>query len=109
MKKVYSVEGQVEIKNANGTAGRDCGCGTWIKHWSNYSKKKPAKCSVEGCNNNGSDGAHITRPNANNEKYKTHPYIVPMCSSHNGKHGQKFTSKTNITFVWANVAETCGA
>ena len=24
-------------------------------------------------------GAHITRPNAKNEDYKTHSYIVPMC------------------------------
>lgn len=53
-------------------------------------------------------GAHITRPNAKNEDYKTHSYIVPMCVEHNGKHEEEFKSRENYTFVWANVSQTCG-
>ncbi len=105
----YSVTGSVKIKNANGTSDRECECGSWIEHWENFSKKPASTCSVDGCNSKATVGAHITRPKANNEDYKTHHYIVPMCSSHNGKHGQEFRSKENTTFVWANVVETCGA
>ena len=109
MDTVYSVAEQGKIKNEAGTAQRPkCSCGTWIDHWKKYSKKSPGQCSVAGCNNDATDGAHVTRPAANNEDYKTHSYLVPMCRDHNVKHGETFTSKPNCTFVWANVSETCG-
>ena len=57
---------------------------------------------------NGRQEAHITRPNAKYDKYKTASYIVPMCPSCNGQNGQTFTAKNNTTFVWANVSKTCG-
>lgn len=108
MKTVYSCNEAVKIKNANGTAGKSCGCGSWLQHWEKFSKKKSAKCSVHGCNQQAAVGAHITRPRAENDAYKTAPYIVPMCASHNGQHGNTFDSKEGVTFVWANVTETCG-
>ncbi len=109
MKTVYTVESKVKIKNEVGTSERSrCGCGPWIKHWEKFSKKSPSKCAVDGCTNNAIVGAHITRPAAEFEDYKTHSYIVPMCNEHNGKHGETFTSKENCIFVWANVSETCG-
>ena len=108
MNIVYSVSEKVKIKNENGTAVRpNCNCGPWIAHWEKFSKKKAGLCSVDGCNEKGTEGAHTTRPAAKNEDYKTHSYIVPMCKSHNGKHGETFTSKSDVTFVWANVKETC--
>lgn len=109
MKKVYTVEGKVQIKNAKGTGEKDCKCGSWKDHWEKYSKKKATECSVDKCTDTDIVGAHVTRPNAKKEEYKTHPYIVPMCKEHNGKHGEEFTSKENVTFVWANVKETCGS
>ena len=109
MKTTYTAKKSVKIKNANGTAGRKCSCGSWLKHWEKFSNKKANKCAVSGCNETATDGAHVTRPSAENEDYKTHPYIVPMCSPHNGKHGETLTSKENTTFVWANAKETCGS
>lgn len=109
MNKVYSVEEGVKIKNANGTGDRVCKCDSWIEHWKLYSQKTASSCCVKDCSERATVGAHVTRPIAKNEDYKTHPYIVPMCSSHNGKRGQEFYTKDNTTFVWANVAETCGA
>jgi hypothetical protein len=109
VKTVYTVDSKVKIKNEVGTSERSrCGCGPWIKHWEKFSKKSPSKCAVDGCTNNAIVGAHITRPAAEFEDYKTHSYIVPMCDEHNGKHGETFTSKENCIFVWANVSETCG-
>jgi hypothetical protein len=109
MKTVYSVTSKVKIKNEKGTSERPpCECGTWIAHWKKYSKATAAECSVAGCEEKATVGAHVTRPAAKNEDYKTHSYIVPMCATHNGKHGETFNSKDAITFVWANVQETCG-
>ncbi len=108
MNTVYSCSQSVQIKNANGTATRSCSCGSWLQHWEKYSKKKATKCSVAECSKQADVGAHITRPRAKNDDYKTSPYIVPMCSSHNGQHGETFDSKEAVTFVWANVKETCG-
>lgn len=105
---VYT-QSDVIIKNEVGTSKRPiCTCGSWIDHWKKFSNKPAGKCAVNGCSNDATVGAHITRPNAKNEDYKTHSYIVPMCSEHNGKHGEKFTSRKNCTFVWANVSQTCG-
>ena len=60
MEKVYSVADQVKIKNEVGTSQRPkCSCGFWIDHWKKYSKKIPSTCSVAGCNNDATLGAHI--------------------------------------------------
>ncbi|MEZ8650343.1 hypothetical protein AB6D92_15305 [Vibrio splendidus] len=109
MNKVYSVKDGVKIKNANGTGNRKCKCDSWLAHWEKYTKKTALTCCVKGCNAKATVGAHTTRPIAKNEDYKTHPYILPMCSSHNGKHGQELYSKGNVSFVWANVSQTCGS
>ena len=109
MKKVYCSKDSVKIKNANGTAERSCKCSSWLAHWEKYTYLRASTCCVYGCNNKAEVGAHITRPMAQSEEYKTHPYIVPMCKSHNSQLGQTFTSKSNTSFVWANVSETCGA
>jgi hypothetical protein len=108
MKKVYTTTDCVKIKNANGTADRECECGSWLEHWENFSGQTATKCAVSGCDNIATDGAHVTRPIAKNDDYKTHSYIVPMCKSHNGQHGAEFDTKENTTFVWANVSKTCG-
>ncbi len=109
MKLVYSVSKQVTVKNENGTSSRSaCGCGSWIAHWEKISGQSAGLCVIEGCQKKGTEGAHTTRPLAENDDYKTHSYIVPMCSMHNGKHGESFKTKNAVTFVWANVKGTCG-
>ena len=89
-------------KNKNGTGDRLCKCGSWKQHWINYSKKSwPSTCSVSGCNNAPSLGAHIINSSVSGEK------IVPMCDSCNKKTGE-FSLKGGIALVNANVSETCG-
>ena len=104
----YQVTTPVKIKNANGTSQRKCACGSWLDHWKKFSQKNPGVCSVSGCGKIATLGAHVVRPLAKNEAYKTTPYIVPMCSHHNSQQDQEFDSIAPRTFVWANVAETCG-
>lgn len=109
MNIVYSVRDSVKVQNEKGTSKRPlCTCGGWLKHWEKFSKKKQKQCSIVDCDKIANAGAHITRPQAKNEDYKTHSYIVPMCTSHNSMHGEIFETKENSTFVWANVQETCG-
>jgi hypothetical protein len=109
MNIVYTTVDEVAVKNENGTSNRkDPNCGSWISHWEKISKLQKSFCRISGCNNLATDGAHITRPYAKIDDYKTHSYILPMCPEHNGKHGEILLAKPGSTFVWANISETCG-
>lgn len=63
-------------KNKKGTAQRSCKCGSWKQHWINCSRRKwPATCSVLGCSNIATLGAHIY----NTDPKVTGEYIIPAC------------------------------
>ncbi len=88
-------------KNKSGTGNRTCKCGSWKQHWINFAKKDwPKQCSVEGCMNEPTIGAHIINADVDGEK------IVPMCDACNKKTGY-FTLKGGISLVSANRSETC--
>lgn len=87
--------------NKKGTKDRNCSCGSWKDHWINFSNKQwPNKCSVNGCSNIPTLGAHIQNSNVNGEK------IIPMCDSCN-KLSTLFNLDGGVTLVSANKAETC--
>lgn len=87
--------------NKKGTSDRSCGCGTWKQHWlNNCSKSWPDKCSVKGCSNKPTLGAHVYNPNVEGER------IVPMCDSCNGLDST-FDLKGGVTLVSANKSKTC--
>lgn len=88
-------------KNKGGTGTRSCSCGTWKQHWINCSNEPwPLFCSIDGCNNFATLGAHIFNPNVLGEK------IVPACDSCNRLPGE-FNLKGGITLVSANKQDTC--
>lgn len=88
-------------KNKSGTGNRSCKCGSWEQHWINYSRKGwPDVCSVAGCNNAATLGAHIFNSNVHGE------FIIPACASCNKLTG-KFNLKAEATLVSANKQETC--
>ena len=88
-------------KNKNGTGERTCICGSWSKHWLNFSNKEwPIECSVEGCHNYPVLGAHVINAFAPGE------YIVPMCDSCNKLSGT-FNLKIGVIPISANTKETC--
>ncbi len=88
-------------KNKGGTGGRSCNCGSWKQHWINSSGKSwPKECSILGCSNNATLGAHIINSSVSGEK------IVPACDSCNKLTGE-FTLKGGITLVSANKQATC--
>lgn len=48
---------KVLCKNKGGTKDRECSCGSWKKHWENFSGQTwPEKCVVDGCNNEAAVG-----------------------------------------------------
>ena len=88
--------------NVSGTADKTCPCGTWKKHWLKHSGESwPKSCSVKGCTEAPTLGAHISNPNVTGNR------IVPMCSSCNGLDGT-FDLKGNVTLVQAKELKGCG-
>ena len=88
-------------KNKIGTSERNCKCGSWKQHWINFSGQKwPASCSVTGCYNTPTLGAHIYNNAVSGEK------IVPMCDICNKLTGS-FGLKGGVALVSANKEETC--
>ena len=89
-------------KNKNGTGDRSCNCGSWEKHWINFSGEKwPDKCSVRGCTNKPTLGAHVIHSSVSGER------IVPMCDSCN-KNTKPFNLKASTAFADADTSKTCG-
>ncbi|HET9569784.1 MAG TPA: hypothetical protein VFP20_00020 [Bacteroidales bacterium] len=88
-------------KNKFGTSERNCRCGTWKQHWINNSREEwPSQCSILGCGNSATLGAHIINKNVSGE------LIVPACDSCN-KLTSEFDLKGDITLISANKSETC--
>lgn len=83
-------------KNKNGTSDRECACGSWRKHWENFSKISfPEKCSVKGCPEKASLGAHVINNSVSGE------WIAPLCASCN-KRSDEFYLKPGTILVSAN-------
>ncbi len=90
-------------KNKKGTAQRSCKCGSWKQHWINCSRRKwPATCSVLGCSNIATLGAHIY----NTDPKVTGEYIIPACDKCNSLNGE-FSLKKDAYPVSANKQATC--
>lgn len=88
-------------KNKVGTADRACKCGSWKQHWLSFSRESwPTSCSVEGCSNVPTLGAHVINPDVTGER------IVPMCDSCN-KLVHSFSLKGKVNCPSANKSETC--
>ena len=88
-------------KNKGGTGDRDCACGSWKQHWINNSSSSwPSKCSISGCNNNATLGAHVINSSVSGER------IIPACDSCN-KLDDEFNLKGGVSLVSANKTKTC--
>jgi hypothetical protein len=92
------------ITNINGTSDTTCKCGSWLKHWQNFSRQSlPSTCPVLGCFQSDLVGAHVQKANSLNQKW----YIIPLCKGHNAS-SSNLTVSDSVNFVSANKSETCG-
>lgn len=81
----------VEVRNAQGTSGRrpENGHTSWLAYWEAMAQRNACFCSVIGCTNLATLGAHVTRkiPSLlDDQRY----YIVPMCDSCNHPDNTRF-------------------
>lgn len=88
--------------NVTGSADKTCKCGTWKKHWINFSEESwPPSCSKSGCSGSATLGAHIKNSSVSGVR------IVPFCDSCNGLSGT-FSLKGNIMLPSATASDNCG-
>lgn len=92
----------MKIKNINGTSQTKCKCGSWLKHWENFSGQTATYCPVVGCWNTDLEGAHVQKADSSDNKW----YILPLCGPHNQSTGELEVSDA-YKLVSANKKETC--
>jgi hypothetical protein len=95
----------MKVKNINGTWGNTCKCGSWLKHWKNFSGQPlPTYCSEENCNQKPEAGSHVQKDDSSGRSW----YIIPLCKFHDREMGRSLTIKDTVNLVSANVSLTCG-
>ena len=105
---LITTNNEVEVCNGKGSNLRspDCpNCGSWKHHWERLTRKQwPQICSNSKCANLATDGGHVVF--ADNRKGRK--YIIPLCSSCNGKSpDEKYTIDVGTVMISANCSETC--
>lgn len=92
------------IRNINGTSDTICRCGSWLKHWQNFSgQATPPHCPASGCFRTDLLGAHVQKGGGSTDlKW----YIYPLCADHNRYPGELWVSDF-YKLVSANKRETC--
>jgi hypothetical protein len=92
-----------KVKNINGTSDTTCKCGSWLKHWENFSKQKAGLCSQITCTKSATVGAHVQKADSSDNKW----YIIPLCADHNVLRNQEISIMDSTILVLANKSETC--
>ena len=95
----------MRVNNINGISDNACKCGGWLGHWKKFSGQPLTTfCPQVTCVQRATVGAHVQKDNSGDSSW----YIVPLCTTHNGKKGQSLDISENVNLVSANVSETCG-
>jgi hypothetical protein len=92
------------IINLNGTYQGACQCGTWLRHWQNFSVLPlPLHCPGLLCRERAEVAVLVQRSDVKDPNW----YVVPLCKSHSqSKVSLEISSFTQL--VSANVTGTCG-
>ena len=95
----------MRVNNINGISDNACKCGSWLGHWKKFSGQSLTTfCPQVTCVQRATVGAHVQKDNSGDSSW----YIVPLCTTHNGKKGKSLDISDNVDLVSANVSETCG-
>lgn len=92
----------ITVKNLHGTSQLSCRCGSWLKHWENYTGRSAAVCLAVGCHRQDLVGGHVKKVNSRDEDH----YIVPICVGHNNEAGSYQVADNSL--APASVQKTCG-
>lgn len=88
------------VRNAFGTAGRRCRCGSWLQHWYNFTASSRTTCAVINCGFGAEVGGHVTLVGD-----RAH-YIVPLCLGCNTRTDWMLLD-SRILPVSANRRDSC--
>jgi len=92
------------VKNINGTTDNPtCPCGSWIKHWEKYTGLPALGCAEIHCTEQATVDSHVQKQGEDRSWY-----IVPLCKTHNGKHGQELRISDNVNIIPVTVRHKCG-
>ena len=92
----------MKVRNINNISQSSCKCGSWLKHWRNFSHQTATICRVAGCSRTDLSGAHVQKATGHDGSW----YIVPLCTAHNRAYGSnELVSGTKL--VSANKRLTC--
>jgi hypothetical protein len=95
----------MKVKNINGTSDSPkCPCGTWLRHWEQYSGKTAGCCVESSCLKMAEVGAHVQIKNSEDRSW----YIVPLCRGHNNQYGQELDIMDDTELVPATARNKCG-
>jgi len=95
----------VKVKNINGTSDTFCKCGSWLRHWRNFSGQTYIYCAEKSCHRTDLVGTHVQKGGDSTDQ---NWYIVPLCKTHNESKGEIAINDT-YKLVSANKKETCDA
>lgn len=88
------------VFNIRNTSGRICACGSWLQHWRNETRSRRRVCSILGCGNDATVGAHIIHADG---RASSEWWIVPMCGSCNhSTNADVMFLKEDVLLVAAN-------
>jgi hypothetical protein len=93
----------MKIKNIKGTSVLTCPCGSWLKHWENFSNQSINSCPVNDCSETDLVGAHVQEGGDSTDDAW---YICPLCSAHN-KDPEELEVSPSCKLVPANKSDTC--
>jgi hypothetical protein len=94
----------MKVKNLNGTTdNKKCPCGSWLDHWKNNTGDDSPFCAVAACPREAVDGGHVKKKGDDNTQY-----IVPLCKTHNGKHGEELDLLAGTELVPVTSRDKCG-
>ena len=92
----------VKVTNINGAGDDSCPCGSWLDHWKRFGGHLPTYCPEESCYQKVEVGARVQKEGA------AAWYIIPLCSTHNGRKGEALTVSDHVRLVPADPKKTCG-
>ena len=93
----------MKVRNLEGTAGKPCKCGSWLKHWEKFGKIRAIFCSTITCTILATVGAHVKKT----EGVDTKEYIIPLCATCNMITAEDLVVADTTKFVSADPSETC--
>ncbi len=93
------------VRIVRGVSPATCGCGSWLWHWENFSRRRPPRfCAERDCLQWPTVGSLVQKETELDEQL----YVVPLCDAHSALEGQSIEIGQHTVLVPAVGTVTCG-